>query len=106
MSGRDLLAIGTYGHINTRRTTSGTVRAEARYRDGHGTVRKVTATAATVREAKQSLRIRCIADAGLSDLKVTPHTFRRTAGTTIARATDAETAAEVLGNSPKIAKKD
>lgn len=46
-----------------------------------------------------------LADAGLSDLKVTPHTFRRTAGTVIARATDAETAAEVLGNSPEIAKK-
>lgn len=53
---------------------------------------------------RRTLR-KMLADAGLSDLKVTPHTFRRTAGTVIARATDAETAAEVLGNSPDIAKK-
>ena len=58
MSGRDRLEIGTYGDINTMRTTSGTVRAEARYRDGDGTVRKVTTTAGTVREAKQNLRIK------------------------------------------------
>ncbi len=44
-------------------------------------------------------------DGGLQDLKVTPHTFRRTAGTVIARATDAKTAADVLGNSPEIAEK-
>lgn len=53
---------------------------------------------------RRTLR-KMLADAGLSDLKVTPHTFRRTAGTVIARATNAETAAEVLGNSPEIAKK-
>ena len=53
---------------------------------------------------RRTLR-KMLSDAGLSDLKVTPHTFRRTAGTVIARATDAETAAEVLGNSPDIARK-
>jgi len=53
---------------------------------------------------RRTLR-KMLADAGLSELKVTPHTFRRTSGTVIARATDAETAAEVLGNSPEIAKK-
>ena len=58
MSGRDRLEIGTYGDINTTRTTNGTVRAEARYRDGDGTVRKVTATAATVKVAKRILRIK------------------------------------------------
>ncbi|MBC7761154.1 MAG: hypothetical protein H7201_05025 [Candidatus Saccharibacteria bacterium] len=46
-----------------------------------------------------------LTDAGLSNLKVTPHTFRRAAGIVIARATDAETAAEVLGNSAEIARK-
>lgn len=53
---------------------------------------------------RRTLR-KMLAEAGLSDLKVTPHTFRRTAGTVIARASDAETAADVLGNSPEIAKK-
>lgn len=43
-------------------------------------------------------------DAGISELNVNPHTFRRTAGTIIARATDAETAADVLGTSPEVAK--
>jgi hypothetical protein len=56
MSGRDRLQIGTHGDINTTRTAKGAVRAEARYRDGDGTVRKVTTTAATVKEAKQNLR--------------------------------------------------
>lgn len=58
MSGRGRLEIGTYGDISTTRTTSGTVRAEARYRDGDGMVRKVTATAATAKQAKQSLRLK------------------------------------------------
>ena len=44
-------------------------------------------------------------DAGLTDLRVTPHTFRRTGGTVIARATDTKTAASVLGNSVEIAEK-
>lgn len=56
MTGRDGLEIGTYGDINTARTVNGTIRAEARYRDGDGTVREVTTTAATVKEAKQNLR--------------------------------------------------
>lgn len=43
--------------------------------------------------------------AGLSDLDVTPHSFRRTAGTVIARATDSETAAGVMGNTPEVAEK-
>lgn len=58
MSGRGRLEIGTYGDISTTRTSSGTVRAEARYRDGDGTVRKVTSTAATVKQAKQHLRLK------------------------------------------------
>ncbi len=56
MTGRDRLEIGTYGDINTTRMPSGNIRAEVRYRDGDGAVRKVTTTAATVREAKQNLR--------------------------------------------------
>lgn len=58
MSGRGRLEIGTYGDISTTRTSSGTVRAEARYRDGDGLVRKVTATAATAKQAKQNLRLK------------------------------------------------
>ena len=54
--GRDRLDIGTYGDINTTRTPAGTVRAEARYRDWDGEVRKVTATASTEKTAKQALR--------------------------------------------------
>lgn len=54
--GRSRLEIGTYGDINTTRMTSGAVRAEARYRDWDGEVRKVTATADTVKAAKQALR--------------------------------------------------
>lgn len=37
-------------------TPAGTVRAEARYRDWDGEVRKVTTTAGTARAAKQALR--------------------------------------------------
>ena len=58
MSGRGRLEIGTYGDISTTRTSSGTVRAEACYRDGDGMVRKVTATAATAKQAKQGLRLK------------------------------------------------
>ncbi|WP_345750912.1 tyrosine-type recombinase/integrase [Microbacterium rhizophilus] len=43
--------------------------------------------------------------AGLEHMKVSPHTFRRTGGTVIARATDTKTAAEALGNSEDIARK-
>jgi hypothetical protein len=39
MSGRGRLEIGTYGDISTARTGTGTVRAEAGYRDGDGIVR-------------------------------------------------------------------
>lgn len=53
MSGRDRLEIGTYGDINTTTTVSGAVRAEARYRDWDGEVRKVTATARTSKAAKR-----------------------------------------------------
>lgn len=56
MRGRDRLEIGTYGDINTVKTAAGTVRAEARYRDWDGAVRKVTATAGTERAAKKALR--------------------------------------------------
>lgn len=58
MSGRGRLEIGTYGDISTTRTGTGTVRAEARYRDGDGIVRKVTATAGTAKQAKQNLRLK------------------------------------------------
>ncbi|MFV0459823.1 MAG: hypothetical protein ACK5MT_13755 [Actinomycetales bacterium] len=44
-------------------------------------------------------------DVGPSHLDVSPHTFRRTTGTVIARATDAKTAAEVMGNSEEIAQR-
>ncbi|WP_448061809.1 site-specific integrase [Cellulomonas hominis] len=40
----------------TTRTGAGTVRAEARFRDWDGEVRKVTATESTVKAAKQALR--------------------------------------------------
>ncbi len=43
--------------------------------------------------------------AGLEHLNVTPHSFRRTAGTVIAHATDTETAANVMGNTPEIAER-
>lgn len=56
MTGRDRLEIGTYGDINTTRMPRGNIRAEVRYRDGDGAVRKVTTTAPTVKQAKQELR--------------------------------------------------
>jgi integrase len=55
-TGRSRLEIGTYGDISTTRTAAGSVRAEARYRDWDGEVRKVTATDTTARAAKQALR--------------------------------------------------
>ena len=55
-AGRGRLEIGTYGDINTVSTTAGTIRAEARYRDWDGEVRKVTATGDTEKAAKQALR--------------------------------------------------
>ena len=58
MSGRGRLEIGTYGDISTIRTGNGTIWAEARYRDGDGIVSKVTATAATARQAEQDLRLK------------------------------------------------
>ncbi len=53
---------------------------------------------------RRTLR-KMLADAGLTEFKVTPHSFRRTSGTTIARATDAETAAGVMGNTEEVAKR-
>lgn len=53
---------------------------------------------------RRTLR-KMLADAGLSDLEVSPHTFRRTSGTVIARATDAKTAAEVMGNTEDVAQR-
>lgn len=55
-AGRSRLEIGMYGDISTTRTSAGTIRAEARVRDWDGEVRKVTATGATVKTAKQALR--------------------------------------------------
>ena len=56
MTGRDRLEICTYGDIDTTRMPGGNVRPEVRYRDGDGTVRKVTATAVTAKQAKRNLR--------------------------------------------------
>lgn len=53
---------------------------------------------------RRTLR-KMLADAGLSDLEVSPHTFRRPSGTVIARATDAKTAAEVVGNTEDVAQR-
>jgi integrase len=54
--------------------------------------------------ARRTLR-KMLADAGLEHLEITPHSFRRTGATTIARASDAETAAEFLGHgSPDVTK--
>ncbi len=53
---------------------------------------------------RRTLR-KMLADAGLGDLKISPHTFRRTSGTVIARATDAKTAAEVMGNTEQVAQR-
>ena len=39
-----------------------------------------------------------LASAGLTDLHITPHSFRRTGATTIAWASDAESAAGFLGH--------
>lgn len=47
--------------------------------------------------ARRTLR-KILADAGLQDLEVTPHSFRRTGATTIAWASDAEAAAGFLGH--------
>ncbi|SFN48956.1 hypothetical protein SAMN05216219_0772 [Mycetocola miduiensis] len=58
MSGRSLLEVGTHGDITTTRTRNRTVRAEARYRDGDGIVRKVTGTAASIKQPKQDLRLK------------------------------------------------
>ncbi|MHB1063857.1 MAG: tyrosine-type recombinase/integrase [Georgenia sp.] len=55
-AGRARLEIGTYGDISTTRTPAGTVRAEARFRDRDGEIRKVTAVGSTVQAAKQALR--------------------------------------------------
>lgn len=52
MSGRGRLEIGTYGDISTTRTGNGTIRAEARYRDGDGIVRKVTGALALGRRRR------------------------------------------------------
>lgn len=61
-------------------------------------------TPLSMNNVRRTLR-KMLADAGLSHLEVSPHTFRRTSGTVIARATDAKTAAEVLGNSEEIAQR-
>ncbi|MFT3873191.1 MAG: hypothetical protein QM714_11190 [Nocardioides sp.] len=44
------------GDISTISTEAGTVRAEARFRDWDGEVRKIRATGTTVKAAKQDLR--------------------------------------------------
>ena len=55
-------------------------------------------TPLSMNSARRTLR-KMLADAKITDFEVTPHSFRRTGGTVIARATDSKTAAEVLGNS-------
>ncbi|MBW4043129.1 MAG: tyrosine-type recombinase/integrase [Acidobacteria bacterium] len=54
--GRSRLEIGDYGDIHVQTTASGSYRAEARYRDWDGVVRKVAATGASRAAAKASLR--------------------------------------------------
>lgn len=61
-------------------------------------------TPLSMNNVRRTLR-KMLADAGLSHLDVSPHTFRRTTGTVIARATDAKTASEVMGNSEEIAQR-
>lgn len=185
-AGRSRLEIGTYGDISAASTPAGTIRAEARFRDWDGEVRKVTAVGPTVKAAKQALRQKLarrntatgfgmtlspestvaeLAAAWLEDIQVRtdladgtkdlyarevnslilPHlkslrlrevtvgridqfikrqatvsyahakhsrrmvsmmfNFRRTSGTVIARATDAKTAAEVMGNTEDVAQR-
>lgn len=55
-AGRGRLEIGTYGDISTTRTGAGTFRAEARFRDWDGEVRKVTAVGPAATVAKAALR--------------------------------------------------
>lgn len=61
-------------------------------------------TPLSMNNVRRTLR-KMLSDAGLGELKVSPHTFRRTSGTVIARATDAKTAAEVMGNTEEIAQR-
>lgn len=59
-------------------------------------------TPLTPYNARRTLRS-ILASAGLADLQITPHSFRRTGATTIAWASDAESAASFLGHtSPDI----
>jgi hypothetical protein len=54
--GRSRLEIGCYGDINVSRRRAGSYRAETRYRDWDGEVRKVTATGTSASAAKSALR--------------------------------------------------
>lgn len=54
--GRSRLEIGDYGDVRAQATASGSFRAEARFRDWDGVVRKVTATGASRQAAKAALR--------------------------------------------------
>ncbi|MFV0532429.1 MAG: hypothetical protein ACK5MR_02095 [Cumulibacter sp.] len=53
---RGRLEVGTYGDISITKTRAGTIRAEARFRDCDGEVRKVTAVGPTAAGAKAALR--------------------------------------------------
>lgn len=54
--GRSRLEIGDYGDVRVQPTASGSFRAEARFRDWDGVVRKVTSTGASRQAAKAALR--------------------------------------------------
>lgn len=56
MAGRPRLDIGTFGTITTSRLGPGRVRAESRYRDDDGRVRKVTATGRSRNDATAALK--------------------------------------------------
>lgn len=61
--GRPRTPIGTWGAINTRRTTAGTWEARTRYRDADGRLRLVSARGRTAAAARNHLQAR-LADRG------------------------------------------
>ena len=62
--GRPRTPIGTWGAINTRRTTAGTWEARTRYRDADGRLRLVSARGRTAAAARNHLQAR-LADRGI-----------------------------------------
>lgn len=58
MAGRPRLDIGTYGAIKTTQVATGVYRAQTRFRDDDGRVRKVLATGTSVNDATAELKRR------------------------------------------------